>query len=61
MAGAPTIWVSDDLSERIADYRGEYIFISMNDMKQISLGKTLEEAIEKLKEHGRYDIVKQLK
>ncbi|WP_094607010.1 hypothetical protein SPSIL_048660 [Sporomusa silvacetica DSM 10669] len=61
MAGAPTIWVNSDMSEQIADFNGEYILITTQDMKKTTLGKTLEEAREKLKEIGRYDIVAQLR
>jgi len=61
MAGAPTIWVNGDMSEQIADFNGEYVLITTLDMKKIMLGKTLEEAKEKLKEIGRYDIVAQLR
>jgi hypothetical protein len=61
MAAAPTIWVNSDMSEQIADFNGEYVLITTSDMKRISLGKTLEEAIEKLKEMGRYDIAAQLR
>ncbi|WP_371362652.1 hypothetical protein SRRS_37610 [Sporomusa rhizae] len=61
MAGAPTIWVNGDMSEQIADFNGQYVLITTNDMKKIVLGKTLEEAREKLKEIGRPDIANQLK
>ncbi len=61
MAGAPTIWVNGDMSEQIADFNGEYVLITIQDMKKIMLGKTLEAAREKLKEIGRYDIAAQLK
>ena len=61
MAGAPTIWVNGDMSEQIADFNGQYVLITTNDMKKIVLGKTLEEAREKLKEIGRHDIANQLK
>ncbi len=61
MAGAPTIWVNGDMSEQIADFNGYYVLITTNDMKKIVLGKTLEEAREKLKEIGRPDIANQLK
>ncbi|WP_094604563.1 hypothetical protein SPSIL_048990 [Sporomusa silvacetica DSM 10669] len=61
MAGAPTIWVNGDMSEQIADFNGEYVLVTTQDMKKILLGKTLEEAKEKLKEIGRYDIAAQLR
>lgn len=61
MAGAPTIWVNGDMSEQIADFNGQYVLITTNDMKKIVLGKTLEEAREKLKEIGRPEIANQLK
>ncbi|WP_425059355.1 hypothetical protein SCACP_40430 [Sporomusa carbonis] len=61
MAGAPTIWVNGDMSEQIADFNGEYILITTSNMQRIPLGKTLEDAREKLKEIGRYDIAEQLK
>ncbi|TWH45729.1 hypothetical protein [Sporomusa sp. KB1] len=61
MAGAPTIWVNSDMSEQIADFNGEYVLITTQDMKKIILGKTIEEAREKLKEIGRYDIAAQLR
>ena len=61
MAAAPTIWVNSDMSEQIADFNGEYVLITTSDMKRISLGKTLEEALEKLKEMGRHDIAAQLR
>jgi hypothetical protein len=61
MAGAPIIWVNGDMSEQICDYNGEYVLVIMRDMQRISLGKTLEDAIRKLKEIGRDDIANQLK
>lgn len=61
MAGAPTIWVNGDMSEQIAAFNGEYVLITTSDMKKVLLGKTLESAIEKLKEIGREDIAKQLR
>jgi len=61
MASAGNIWFSKDMSEQISDFNGEYILITISDMKRIPLGKTLEEAIAKLKEMGRYDIAEQLK
>ncbi|CQR70956.1 hypothetical protein SOV_44680 [Sporomusa ovata DSM 2662] len=61
MSGAPTIWVNSDMSEQIADFNGEYVLITTQDMKKTMLGKTLEEAREKLKEIGRYDIAAQLR
>lgn len=61
MAGAQTIWVSSDMSEQVADFNGEYVLITISDMKKTPLGRTLEEAIEKLKELGRYEIVAQLR
>lgn len=61
MAGAPTLWVSGDMSEQIADFNGQYVLITTIDMKKTVLGKTLEEAREKLKEIGRHDIANQLK
>jgi hypothetical protein len=60
MAGAPIIWLNDDKSEQITYFNNEYILIIITDMKKISLGESLEEAKEKLKEIGRYDIYKQL-
>lgn len=61
MAGAPTIWVNGDMSEQISDFNGEYVLITTTNMQRISLGKTLESAIEKLKELGRHDIAAQLR
>ncbi|MBP2626049.1 MAG: hypothetical protein H6Q68_760 [Firmicutes bacterium] len=61
MAGAPIIWINCDKSEQIAYFNNEYVLITITDMKKISLGETLEDAKEKLKEIGRYDIYKQLK
>ena len=61
MAGAPTIWVNGDMSEQIADFNGEYVLITTQDMQKIVLGKTVEEAKEKLKEIGRYDIAAQIR
>ncbi|SMC86459.1 hypothetical protein [Sporomusa malonica] len=61
MAGAPTIWVNSDMSEQIADFNGEYVLITTSNMQRMPLGKTLEDAREKLKEIGRYDIAEQLK
>jgi hypothetical protein len=61
MAGAQTIWVSSDMSEQVADFNGEYVLITISNMKKTPLGRTLEEAIEKLKELGRYEIVAQLR
>lgn len=61
MSGAPTIWVNGDMSEQIADFNGQYVLIITQDMTKILLGKTLEEAKEKLKEIGRYDIAEQLR
>ncbi len=61
MPSAATIWVSSDLSEQINDFNGEYVLISMSNMKKISLGSTLDAAKEKLKELCRYDIVEQLR
>lgn len=60
MAGAPIIWINGDKSEQIAYFNNEYVLITITDMKKTSLGETLEEAKEKLKEIGRYDIEKQL-
>lgn len=61
MASAGNIWFSKDMSEQISDFNGEYILITVSDMKRTPLGKTLEDAKIKLKELGRYDIVEQLK
>ena len=61
MAGAPTIWVNSDMSEQVVDFNGEYVLITTSNMQRTPLGKTLEEAREKLKELGRYDIAGQLK
>ena len=61
MASGANVWVSTDMSEQISDFNGEFILITMSDMKKTVLGKTLEEAVEKLKEIGRYDIAAQLK
>lgn len=61
MAGAPTIWVSGDMSEQIADFNGQYVLITTQDKKTVILGETLEAAREKLKEIGRHDIAAQLK
>lgn len=60
MAGAPIIWLNGDKSEQIVYFNNEYVLIAITDMKKISLGETLEDAKEKLKEIGRYDIYKQL-
>jgi len=61
MSSGANIWVSRDMSEQISDFNGEFILITMSDMKRIPLGETLEEAIKKLKEIGRADIADQLK
>lgn len=61
MAGALIIWVNDDKSEQIAYFNNEYVLITIIDMKRIVLGETLEDAKEKLKEIGRYDIYKEIK
>ncbi|HWR43232.1 hypothetical protein [Sporomusa sp.] len=61
MAGAPVIWVNSDMSEQVTDFNGEYILIKISDKQRISLGKTLEDAREKLKEIGRPDIAEQLR
>ncbi|MDF2568849.1 MAG: hypothetical protein K0R55_453 [Sporomusa sp.] len=61
MAGAPTIWVNGDMSEQIADFNGEYVLITTSNMQRLSLGKTLEDAREKLIEIGRSDIADHLK
>ncbi|QDR80406.1 hypothetical protein [Sporomusa termitida] len=61
MAGASTIWVNGDMSEQISDFNGEYVLITTSNMQRIPLGQTLESAIEKLKELGRYDIAAQLR
>jgi hypothetical protein len=58
---ALTIWVSEDMSEQINDFNGEYFLITIKDMKRTSLGHTLDAAKEKLKELGRYDIAEQLR
>ena len=60
MAGAVIIWLNGDKSEQIAYFNNEYVLITITDMKKIPLGATLEDAQEKLKEIGRYDIYKQL-
>jgi len=60
MAGAVVIWVNGDKSEQIAHFNHEYVLITIIDMKKISLGESLEEAKEKLKEIGRDDIYQQL-
>ncbi|CVK17470.1 hypothetical protein [Sporomusa sphaeroides] len=61
MAGAPTIWVSGDMSEQISDFNGEYTLILISSKQRISLGKSLEAARKKLKELGREDIANQLR
>jgi len=60
MAGAIIIWINGDKSEQIACFNNEYVLITITDMKKEYLGETLEDAKEKLKEIGRYDIYKQL-
>lgn len=60
MAGAVMIWVNSDKSEQVAYFNNEYVLITITDMKRISLGKTLEEAKEKLKEIDRYDIYEEI-
>ena len=60
MAGAAIIWVSGDKSEQIAYFNNEYVLITINDMKRVSLGETLGDTKEKLKEIGRYDIYKEI-
>ncbi len=60
MPSASTIWMNGDMSEQINDFNGEYILITISDMKRISLGSTLAAAKEKLKELGRGDIAEQL-
>jgi len=60
MAGGAIIWINNDKSEQMSYFNNEYVLITITDMKKISLGETLEEAKEKLKEIGRYDIYKQL-
>ena len=60
MAGAPIIWINSDKSEQIVYFNHEYVLITITDMKKTSLGETLENAKEKLKEIGRYDIYKEL-
>ena len=40
MSGAPTIWVNSDMSEQIADFNGEYVLITTQDMKKTMLGDT---------------------
>lgn len=59
MAGA-LIWVSGDKSEQIAYFNNEYVLITITDIKKISLGETLEDVKEKLKEIGRYDIYEEI-
>lgn len=61
MPSATTIWVSGDMSEQINDFNGEYVLITISDMKRTPLGYTLDAAKEKLKELCRYDIVEQLR
>lgn len=61
MAGAVIIWANDDKSEQIVYFNNEYILITITDMKRISLGETLEDAKEKLKEIDRYDIYIEIK
>lgn len=60
MAGASIIWINSDKSEQIAYFNNEYVLITITDMKKISLGATLEDAKEKLKEIGRSDIYREL-
>ena len=60
MAGASIIWINGDKSEQIAHFNNEYVLITIVDMKRVSLGATLENAKEKLKEIGRYDIVEKI-
>ena len=60
MAGAAIIWVNRDKSEQLAYFNNEYVLVTITDMKKISLGETLEQAKEKLKEIGRDDICQQL-
>ena len=60
MAGAPIIWINGDKSEQVVYFNNEYVLITIGDMQKISLGNTLENAKETLKEIGRYDIYKQL-
>lgn len=61
MAGASVIWVNSDMSEQISDFNNEYVLITISNKQRISLGKTLEDAIKKLKEIGRDDIAMQLR
>lgn len=59
MAGA-LIWVSGDKSEQIAYFNNEYVLITITDIKKISLGETMEDMKETLKEIGRYDIYEEI-
>lgn len=61
MAGAVIIWANGDKSEQIVYFNNEYVLITITDMKRISLGETLEDAKEKLKEIDRYDIYIEIK
>ncbi len=61
MASAATIWTSGDMSEQISDFNGEFVLITIQDMKKTFLGNTLEEAISTLIELGKSDIAKQLR
>lgn len=60
MSSGARLWVSSDMSEQILDFNGEYLLITLSDMKRIPLGPTIEAAKEKLKELGREDICRQL-
>ncbi|BBB91094.1 MAG TPA: hypothetical protein PKA28_11040 [Methylomusa anaerophila] len=61
MSDGLIIWVNGDMSEQIIDFNGQYVLVRISDKQKILLGKTLEEAEEKLKEMGRDDIIAQLK
>lgn len=54
------VWISGDMSEQIVDSNGDYLLIKLSNMQATLLGKTLEEAKEKLYILGRYDIIKEL-
>ena len=58
---ASVIWEDGDTSEQIVLSGDGYVFVQMATMKMIPLGKTIEEAVEKLKEMEKWQAIEFLK
>jgi len=57
---AMTVWMSNDMTEKISYSQDEYHLIKLGSAQPVLLGNEFSEAKELLQEMGRYDILKQL-